>query len=121
MKWHHAGIQVLNLHEAIQFYEDIFEFKIEQYLTLPGEKIAFLKREEIRIELIESEEKPSPMSTVHLSWQVENMNLWIRRLSGKGLAPSEGPVELDNGWDVVFFEGLNNEVIELIQVDKRNK
>ncbi|MEH7342301.1 VOC family protein [Bacillus sp. JJ1532] len=121
MKWHHAGIQVRNLEEAIEFYESVFEFKIEQYLTLLGEKIAFLKREEIRIELIESEEKPSSLSSIHLSWQVEDVEEWIWKLSVKGLKLAEGPYKLKNGWDIVFYEGLNDEVIELIQVGEGDK
>ncbi|WNS74973.1 VOC family protein [Bacillus sp. DTU_2020_1000418_1_SI_GHA_SEK_038] len=121
MKWHHGGIQVRNLEEAIEFYETVFDFKIEQYLTLLGEKIAFLIKGEVRIELIESEEAPVPISTIHLSWQVEDVEEWVKKLSVNGLELSEGPYKLKNGWDVVFYEGLNNEVIELIQVGEGNK
>ncbi|WP_066290901.1 VOC family protein [Bacillus sp. FJAT-29937] len=121
MKWHHGGIQVRNIEEAIEFYERVFEFKLEQYLSLPGEKIAFLIKEEVRIELIESEEAPVPFSTIHLSWQVEDLAEWIRNLSVKGFNISEGPYKLKNGWDIVFYEGLNDEVIELVQVSEGYK
>ncbi|KAB2334874.1 glyoxalase/bleomycin resistance/dioxygenase family protein [Cytobacillus depressus] len=115
MKWHHAGIQVRHLADAIQFYESMFDFKVEKYLTLPGEKIAFLKKEEVRIELIESGEILVPSSSIHLSWGVEDLEVLKESLIEKGLNPSEGPYKLENGWITVFYEGLNNEVIEIIQ------
>ncbi|QED49405.1 VOC family protein [Cytobacillus dafuensis] len=115
MKWHHAGIQVRNLEDSIQFYKRMFDFTIEQYLTLPGEKIAFLKKEDIRIELIEAEESLVPFSSIHISWQVEGLEIWMNKLRSKGLYPLEGPIKLENGWVTVFYEGLDHEVIELIQ------
>ncbi|MBS4190470.1 VOC family protein [Bacillus sp. FJAT-49705] len=115
MKWHHAGIQVRNLEDSIQFYKRMFDFTIEQYLTLPGEKIAFLKKEDIRIELIESEESLVAFSSIHISWQVEELEIWMKKLKSKGLYPSEGPIKLENGWVAVFYDGLDNEIIELIQ------
>ncbi|MBY0123746.1 VOC family protein [Bacillus sp. S/N-304-OC-R1] len=118
MKWHHAGILVQNIDEAISFYEDIFEFKAEQCLTLPGEKIMFLKKGDVRIELIEPEEEFQRFSSIHLSWQVKGVGDWIEKLEKYGYLPSEGPLELDNGWTTVFFEGPNQEVIELIEISR---
>jgi lactoylglutathione lyase len=117
MKWHHAGIQVQNLDESIQFYETVFGFQVEQYLMLPGEKIVFLKKGDIRIELIESEEFLVSFSSIHISWQVEDIEYWMGTLRDKGLHPAEGPYKLKNGWVTIFYKGLNNEVIELLQVN----
>jgi lactoylglutathione lyase len=114
MKWHHAGIQVKNLDVSILFYERVFDFKIEQFLTLPGEKIAFLKKGNVRIELIELDDNPATFSPIHLSWQVEEIEEWLKRLGGQGLYPLEGPYKLENGWVTVFYEGPDHEVIELI-------
>ncbi|MCG7343743.1 VOC family protein [Sporosarcina sp. ACRSL] len=116
MRWHHGGIEVGNLADSIQLYENMFDFKIEQFLTLIGEKMAFLKNEDVRIELIESKDNQALQNSVHLAWQVDDIEGWMKRLIGKGLYPSEGPYKLKNGWVVVFYEGLDGEVIELVQV-----
>ncbi|MFC5605155.1 VOC family protein [Sporosarcina koreensis] len=115
MRWHHGGIEVGNLDESIRFYESMFEFAIEQFLTLNGEKIAFLKNEDVRIELIESKDIAAPSNSVHLAWQVDDIEGWMKRLREKGLLPSEGPYNLKNGLVAVFYEGLDGEVIELVQ------
>lgn len=83
---------------------------------LNGEKIAFLKNEDIRIELNESEDISILANVVHLAWQVDDIEEWMKRLDGKGLLPSEGPYKLKNGWIAVFYEGPDGEVIELVQV-----
>lgn len=116
MRWHHGGIEVGSLEKSIQFYESMFDLKIEQRLMLNGEKIAFLKNEDVRIELIESEDFSSLSNSVHLAWQVDDVEDWIKRLNGRGLLPSEGPYKLKNGWTAVFYEGLDGEVIELVQM-----
>lgn len=116
MKWHHAGIHVQKLDEAISFYKRVFQFKIEQCLILPGEKIVFLEKGDIKIELIESEEGFRSFGSIHLSWQVEDVWDWIEKLRRYGCLPLEGPLDLGNGWTAVFFEGPNHEIIELIEV-----
>ncbi|NRG44867.1 VOC family protein [Bacillus sp. CRN 9] len=121
MKWHHAGIQVRNLEDSIQFYVSVFDFKIEQYLSLPGEKIAFLKKEDVRIELIELEGFPAPFSSIHLSWKVDDIEEWNNKLRDNGHDPTEGPYKLENGWVAVFYRGIDNEVIELIMESNDSK
>jgi lactoylglutathione lyase len=116
MKWHHVGIQVWKLEESIPFYKNNFGFEIDHTLLLHGEKIAFLIKDEIRIELVESEDSPAPKSSVHFSWQVEDTEDLMKKLGEKGLNPIEGPYSLDNGWTVVYYNGPNNEMIEFIQI-----
>lgn len=117
MKWHHAGIPVSNLNESILFYKQKFGFSFEQYLTLQDEKIVFMRNEDVQIELIESEESPVPLHSIHTAWQVEDIEDWIGKLKIEGLYPSEGPYSLRNGWVTVFYEGPDHETIELIQVN----
>lgn len=117
MKWHHVGIQVWKLEESVHFYKNKFGFEIEHTLLLPGEKIAFLIKDKIRIELVESKDSPATKSSVHLSWQVEDIEDLMKKLGEKELNPIEGPYSLDNGWTVVFYNGPNNEMIEFIQIN----
>lgn len=115
MRWHHGGIEVGNLADSIQFYQYMFDFKIEELIKLNEEKIAFLTNEEVRIELIEAEDIQTQHNSVHLAWQVDDVESLMKRLREKGLPPSEGPYKLKNGWVVVFYEGLDGEVLELVQ------
>jgi predicted enzyme related to lactoylglutathione lyase len=115
MKWHHGGIEVGSLQDSIQFYERMFDLKIEQRFTLNGEKIVFLKNEDVKIELIESKDMSTLSNSVHIAWQVDDIEGWMKGLSNKGLFPSEGPYKLKNGWIAVFYEGLDGEMIELVQ------
>ncbi|WP_419393064.1 VOC family protein [Cytobacillus praedii] len=118
MKWHHSGVSVSHLQDSIQFYIQQFGFSFEQYLMFQEDKIAFLRNEDVRIELIESEESPRSLHSIHTAWQVEDIEDWIRQLKRKGLYPTEGPYTLSNGWITVFYEGPDHETIELIQVNK---
>ncbi|WP_102272608.1 VOC family protein [Cytobacillus massiliigabonensis] len=118
MKWHHAGIQVSNLNDSIQFYKRMFGFSFEKYLMFQDEKIVFLRNENVQIELIESEENKAPLHSIHIAWQLEDIEDWIRKLKKEGLYPLEGPYSLKNGWITVFYEGPDREIIELIQVNR---
>ncbi|KQL17500.1 VOC family protein [Cytobacillus solani] len=118
MKWHHAGILVSNLNDSIQFYKRMFGFSFEKYLTFQDEKIVFLRNGNVQIELIESEENPVRLHSIHIAWQVEDIEGWNRKLKREGLYPSEGPYSIRNGWVTVFYEGPDREIIELIQVTK---
>jgi lactoylglutathione lyase len=118
MKWYHAGIQVRDLQEGVQFYQNLFGFHSRKYFELPGEKILFLKRGEITIEIIEGEEALSPFHSVHMCWEVQSIDCWVEKLAAKGLFPSEGPLHLENGWRTVFYEGLNQEIIERMEQKK---
>lgn len=116
MSWHHVGIEVGSLEDSIQFYENMFEMKIEQRFTLNGEEIVFLTNDDVKIELIESKDISALSNSVHLAWKVDDIESWMKGLREKGLFPSEGPYKLKNGWIVVFYEGLDGEVIELVEV-----
>ncbi|WP_433747096.1 VOC family protein [Falsibacillus pallidus] len=119
MKWHHGGIQVKSLIEAIRFYECFFGFKKAGSLNLTGEKIAFMRREGIMIELIEGTEGAEDgcrKIDVHLAWEVEDLEKWILELAEKDLHPSDGPLCLEEmDWRTVFYTGCNGETIELME------
>ncbi|RDI42310.1 VOC family protein [Falsibacillus pallidus] len=119
MKWHHGGIQVKSLIEAIRFYEGFFGFETVGSLNLTGEKIIFMQREGILIELIEGtegKEDDCRESGVHMAWEVDDLEKWIKELAEKNLFPSEGPIWLkDLDGRTVFYTGCNGETIELME------
>ncbi|HEY4554236.1 MAG TPA: VOC family protein [Bacillaceae bacterium] len=115
IRWHHAGIQVKDLHASTDFYISLFGFQLAQRISLPGEEIVFLEKGEIRIELIKSLDDGPSGNTIHIAWMVENLDEWIDRLQENGLSTAEGPLRLENGWTSIFYTGLNGEWIELLQ------
>ncbi|MGM0843428.1 MAG: VOC family protein [Bacillota bacterium] len=114
MKWHHGGIEVESLERSIAFYEKCFQFKVSSCLKLEEEKIVFLSRDSIVIELIENKGQSRVSSNLHFAWGVEDLSYWIEHLKECGLKPMEGPYNLDSGWTVIFYKGPDGEVIELV-------
>ncbi|RIW29089.1 VOC family protein [Bacillus salacetis] len=114
MKWHHGGIEVSSLKKSCGFYEEIFQFTVKECLILEDEKIIFMKRGSIILELVETGEESTGSSNMHFAWEVEDLPLWREHLGKFGLHPSEGPYHLDSGATVIFYEGPDGEMIELL-------
>lgn len=114
MKWHHAGIEVTCLEKSVAFYEEYFQFEVQSCLMLGEEKIIFMSRGPVVVELIESPESQARSSSLHFAWEVEDLSWWIERSENCGLQPIEGPYYLDSGMTVIFYKGPDGEVIELV-------
>jgi lactoylglutathione lyase len=116
MKLHHIGINVSSMERAKRFYQTYFGFK-EEFTTIIGsEEIVFLQKDGDWLELIHDGHREPFRSRVHFAWETGNLEAEIKRLSGMGLKPAEGPVQLDNGWRAVFYNGPDEELIELITI-----
>lgn len=116
MKWHHVGIYVTNMAAAEAFYLSMFYFQVEKRLTVDNEEITFLIHENVRIELIMTKDEIPVSKGVHMTWEIKNLDEWMKNLKNKGMVPYEGPIRLKNGWKTVFYEGINGEIIELIEL-----
>jgi lactoylglutathione lyase len=116
VKMHHIGLYTNNLGRTEVFYETMFGFVLESRIKVLGETITFMKHEEITIEFIQSDSIILNEGGVHFAWRVDSLMSRIKELETKGLIPIEGPFHLENGWKTVFYQGLNLEVIELIEV-----
>ncbi|WP_421382270.1 VOC family protein [Bacillus salacetis] len=114
MKWHHGGIEVSSLERSAAFYEEVFQFEVQQSLMLGEEKIVFMRRGPVTIELIETTEDYSAPSSLHLAWEVEDLSWWMQRMESYGLDILEGPYRLDDGMTVIFYKGPDGEMIELV-------
>lgn len=117
MKLHHIGINVRNMEKSKAFYQTHFGFEEKFAAVLGKEHILFLSRNEEWLELIFDPNTAHLHSHVHFAWEVEDLEGEIKRLSLQGLEPVEGPIQLDNGWKAVFFEGSDGEIIELISIN----
>lgn len=116
MRWHHVGIYVNDLDAAEKFYQAMFHFQVEKRITMDNEVITFLIQKDVRIELIHANGKMHVSKGTHMTWEIENLAEWLKKLKRKGLSPCEGPIRLKNGWKTVFYEGVNGEIIELIEL-----
>ncbi|MBM7554221.1 VOC family protein [Thalassobacillus pellis] len=110
MKWHHFGFYVSDLERSLAFYQKHFGFQKIQALTFRNEKIYFLEKGEVMIELIYRKGEVLRYSQNHICFKVDKLII-----HGMSLLPIEGPILLDNGWKTAFFEGPDGEVIELIE------
>ncbi len=116
MKLHHIGINVSHLQKSIVFYKSQFGFEEESHFIFMEEEIVFLTLGDFRLELVSSNEK-NQLNT-HICFEVNNLTDVLAK--SKTLRKMEGPYELDNGWQTVFYEGPNQEIVELLQVSSAN-
>ncbi|MBT2644546.1 VOC family protein [Bacillus sp. ISL-41] len=110
MRLHHFGLEVTNLEEAINFYTDLLGLELESRHSFLGEEIAFLASSHFRLELAFH---PHSTNSAHICFEVSDLQQVINTLGSIQIA--EGPYKLDNGWETVFYEGPNQEIIEFLQ------
>lgn len=116
MRLHHIGMNVKSLERSKEFYQSHFGFKEEMVLKWGSENIMFLKKGDCRLELIEeSGEGGSTCAFLHIALEADDLEKEVESVKKKGLVPVEGPLLLENGWNVAFFFGPDGEIIELIE------
>jgi lactoylglutathione lyase len=116
MKLHHIGVNVSHLKNSIEFFKRQFGFEKESHFIFMEEEIVFLTLGDFRLELVSSNEE-NQVNT-HICFEVNNLTDVMAQC--KALWKMEGPYELDNGWQTVFYEGPNQEIVELLQVSSAN-
>lgn len=116
MKFHHYAIEVNNIKESVTFYKKYFGLKEEYRFFVLNEEVVFLTSSDCRFELISGKQQNTTTSN-HICFEVTDLNEAIGRFAD--LKKVEGPYQLENGWRTVFFEGPNQEIIELLQTSSR--
>lgn len=110
MRLHHYGLEVSDLEESIKFYTDLLGLELESRHTFLGEEIAFLASSHFRLELVCH---PHSTNSAHICFEISDLRQVIDNLGRNKIA--EGPYILDNGWETIFYEGPNHEIIEFLQ------
>jgi glyoxylase I family protein len=98
----HVEITVSNLDRSIQFYTDVFGFKMKERLKPSApeiEEIAFLTLGDTMLELLKMINfAPSPHVSLvgfrYMAIEVDDMDRAIEYLKKKGVEVSKGPVTL---------------------------
>lgn len=116
MHFHHFALEVSQLDRSIQFYRHFIGFQVELQTEMLGEQIAFLTLENMRLELIQVEERTTISHNVHLAFEVQNMLEVTQLCHEENVIIIEGPYQFENGWESVFILGPDEELIELIKI-----
>jgi len=111
MRFHHFAVEVENLEESITFYKKLLGLEMESRFAFMDEEIVFLASKNFRLELIAN---PEDVKTTHICFEVNNLREVMTQFNPN--QKLEGPYKLQNGWETVFYEGPNQEIIEFIQV-----
>jgi methylmalonyl-CoA/ethylmalonyl-CoA epimerase len=125
----HIGIAVKNISEALKIYRDQLNLKFEGEEEVPsqGVKIAFLRVNETRIELLEPLSENSPVARFlakrgegvhHIALETDNIEEDFQRLKGKGLVfVDEKPRTSERGVKIAFLHPKSTKgvLLELCQ------
>lgn len=123
-KIEHTAIIVKNIDESIAFYTDMFGMKLRTKGSNGKRILAFVYFEEhpeSEIELIQDidgeQTDYSPTGIVnHLAFTVEDIEAAIEHFKTKGLSfKAEAPGTSIDGAKIIFFEGPNGELLQLVQ------
>lgn len=115
LQFHHYALEVQNMERSKDFYINLLNFHEEASLLLLGEQITFIRLGSIRIELIENKQRKQHHDSIHLCFQVKNLNIAIQTFTEAGLEIIEGPYHLENGWQSVFYQGPDGEILEFLE------
>lgn len=122
-KMEHVAIMVRNMDETIQFYSDIFGFKVRLRGRKPDREMAFLyldTQRSMEIELIQELTTVSEYSETgivnHLAFTVENIEETIRFLKEKDITFTSDDVKPTlEGGRMILFHGPNRELLQLVE------
>lgn len=143
--FHHVGIYCRDIEESLAFYEDVFGCKLLfKSDAMEGDKplkMAWIKKSDIIIELLECEDKSTcdaaQRDSNHLAVRVEDMDEFVALLAAKGIAIEAGPFDPPLEFDrplakddsevfraygdagaqlrIMFFRGPGGERFEVVQ------
>jgi lactoylglutathione lyase len=122
-KLEHTAIIVANMDHAIQYYSDMFGFKVRLRGSSITREMAFLYLEEqpsMEIELIRDIDPIGEYNKSgivnHLAFTVEDINQAISYYEKKGIKfLSDQPKSTLEGGLMILFYGPNGELLQLIE------
>ncbi len=119
MRFHHFAIEVKDLEKSIAFYQKFIGLHEEVRMIFNEENIVFLANSEFRLELISGGQQNAP-SELHICFEVSDLSEIIRIFTENRITTMEGPYKLNNGWQTVFYQGPDNEIIEFLQIGEKS-
>lgn len=120
---HHVGVHVADMERSIDFYAQVFGFRLVQRFTLGDEDLAFLEVNAARLELIASPgvtgRTTEPGVLDHFALEVHDLDAWLHTLRKHGVAVlDDAPVTVEElSARYLFCVGPDGERIELFSAD----
>jgi lactoylglutathione lyase len=117
----HTRMRVNDLERTVKFYTEALELKVVKRSISPrGAQIVFLAtpNSDEEIEICQLPNSPSVQvqpDLMHLAFEVEDMNEFVRRLEQKGYKLSDGPTPHGVGSVLAFIDAPEGYEVELIQ------
>ena len=126
----HVCIGVADLDATVAWYQRVLGFEVDIRWTvpeLPGFRLAYIKKGDFRIELIDTGERepatPAPMAFdqflrvpgfSHLCFRVDDVDLAMEAIEAKGVSAELPPTDFpDVGRRVAFFRDVEGNFLEL--------
>lgn len=126
----HVCIGVSDLDKAIAWYQRVLGFDIDVKWTvpeLPGFRLAYIRKADFRIEMIDSGEResvePAPMAfdeflrvpgLSHICFRVDDVDAAMDAISAEGVSAELPPTDFpDVGRRVAFFRDFDGNFLEL--------
>lgn len=97
--FHHSGVSVPNMEEAIDWYDHVLGFKLDQrgYIEEARSEVAFLRKGALRIELFQTEnaaplpeERRDPRTDVrthgnkHVAFAIAELDAFLKEVRARG-------------------------------------
>lgn len=127
LRFHHGGVSVPDLEEAIGWYGDVLGFRLDRRFAVPGAEVAYVERDGLRIELFEAEgaaplpdARRHPRTDLmthghkHLAFATEDYDRFRADLVARGI---EVILDVGESFGRAFFIRDNSgNVIEFVEV-----
>ncbi|WP_028403101.1 VOC family protein [Ectobacillus panaciterrae] len=127
-KVEHVALIVRDMNQSIDFYTTMFGFKVRTRGESKVREICFLFHENqsgFEIELIRDlvpQEYAEKGIVNHLAFTVESIETAMAYYKEKGISfLSETPNIAIDGAKTIFFSGLNQELLQLVEPNLKNK
>jgi len=122
-KMEHVALIVKDLEQSIQFYSEIFGFRVRLRGSKPDREMAFLfleSQSDIEIELIQEMnvtiENSENGIVNHLAFTVEDIETTINYLKEKNIKFTSDEVKSTlEGGRMILFWGPNRELLQLVE------
>ncbi len=120
----HIGLFISDMERTKKYYHDIFGFEpIFEYVTACGDKVAFLKMNEVVLEVVQAvnhDLNGADGRFNHLAMRVENIDAVRDDLLKKGVVFEEDAITtcpecFPNGARWILFRGPDNERLEITE------
>jgi len=123
MEMDHCGFQVKNLDNAIHFYTEKLQFKLD-YRAVNAqeqEEYAFLSLGKARLELIQDLVNDYDIPAInkpycpHFCIEIDDMERAVADLKRMNIKIVKGPLKIENEESWIYFADEDNNILEYIQ------